>query len=275
VIDAVRDARATEQRAAIEQLQLAVRWALLHPCTSEHAEHPPPALTVFECGCAMAGPGTPLVDEFAPASLAAALGISRETGARLISQALELLYRLPRLWALALAGRVPVWRARMIAQETTDLGPDGVAFADRLISSVPAKTNLVNATRLVAEARLYFDPDRAIAQKEAELAKRGVWLRHRGNPATTEIVMTLETPRRRALRPEREPPRRRPRDHHRSSDPGGRPGRGPPRPTPSLAASPPGTGDRPIAPGQAGRMPSARARASAGARGRRGRSVAW
>jgi hypothetical protein len=194
VIDAVRNARVVEQSAAIQQLQLAVQWALLHPCTGEHAEQPSPrALTLFECGCALAGPGTPLVDEFAPASLAAALAIPRETATQLIGEGLELLYRLPRLWALVLQGQVPVWRARMIARETTDLGPEAVAFADRLISAVPSKTNLVNATRLVNEARLYFDPDRAVAEEEAELAKRGVWLRHRGNPATTEVLMTLQT----------------------------------------------------------------------------------
>ena len=58
----------------------------------------------------------------------------------------------------------------------------------------PSKIGLVDAARLVQEARLYFDPDRAIADEEHELARRGVWLRHRGNPATTDLVMTLDTP---------------------------------------------------------------------------------
>ena len=81
-----------------------------------------------------------------------------------------------------MAGVVPVWRARQIARETHDLGPDAVAYADRLISAVPDKIRLVDATRLVNEARLYYDPDRAIADEEHELAKRGVWSRHRTQP---------------------------------------------------------------------------------------------
>ena len=52
----------------------------------------------------------------------------------------------------------------------------------------------MQAARLVQEARLYFDPDRAIADEEEALAKRGVWLRHTGAPATTDVTMTLDTP---------------------------------------------------------------------------------
>ena len=87
-----------------------------------------------------------------------------------------------------------MWRARAISRETHDRRPDAVAFADRLICATPSKIGLVDAARLVQEARFYFDPDRAIADEEHELTRRGVWLRHRGNPATTDLVMTLDTP---------------------------------------------------------------------------------
>ncbi|MEO5652545.1 MAG: hypothetical protein ABIN79_13320, partial [Marmoricola sp.] len=87
------------------------------------------------------------------------------------------------------------WRARLIARETRDLGLEAARFADRLISAVPDKIGAVNAARLVQEARLYFDPDRAIADEDAALAKRGVWSRPGvAGPATTEMWMTLETP---------------------------------------------------------------------------------
>ena len=49
-------------------------------------------------------------------------------------RALELARRLPRLWERVVAGAVPVWRARLIARETTDLSPAGGAVrgpADR------------------------------------------------------------------------------------------------------------------------------------------------
>ena len=93
-----------------------------------------------------------------------------------------------------LAGEVPVWRARLIARETTDLSVEAALFADRLIAATPRRIGQVQAARLVQEARLYFDPDRALADEEEALAKRGVWLRHGSAPATTDITMTLDTP---------------------------------------------------------------------------------
>ena len=142
----------------------------------------------------LAGPGAPWVAEFAPVDLAAALGITHDAGRQLIADALELAHRLPRLWERVLAGEVPVWRARLIARETTDLSVQAALFADRLIAATPRRIGQVKAARLVQEARLYFDPDRALADEEEALAKRGVWLRHGNAPATTDITMTLDTP---------------------------------------------------------------------------------
>ena len=195
VIDGVRAAREDEHTAAVRQLQLAVEWALLHPC----AEDSYPAgwgwTTLHEDGVIpLAGPGTPLVDHFAPASLGAALGISLDSARRLIADALELTYRLPRLWALVVAGLVPVWLARTICRETHDLSVEAVAFADRLISATPDKVRQVNAARLVDEARLWFDPDRAAEEERHQLTKRGVWHHPGRTPATTDVFMTLDTP---------------------------------------------------------------------------------
>ena len=89
---------------------------------------------------------------------------------------------------------MPVWRARLVARHTTDLSVEAALFADRLIAATPTRISQVHAERLVQEARLYFDPDRAVADEEEALARRGVWLRHDGAPATTDITMTLDTP---------------------------------------------------------------------------------
>ena len=178
MIDRVHAARHTEQAAAYEQLDLALAWALLHPCPAEEypAHWGEPNLHE-ETVTPLAGEGAPWVAEFAPADLGAALGISLDAAKTLIGDALELGYRLPRIWDLARAGMVPVWRARMVARHTRDLSAQAAAFADRLIAATPDKIGQVDAERLVHEARLYFDPDRAVADEEEALAKRGVWLR--------------------------------------------------------------------------------------------------
>ena len=184
-----------EQQAAVEQIELALEWARLHPCpANETPAHWGEADLHDEGLVPLAGPGAPWVAEFAPVDLAAALGITHDAGRQLVADALELAHRLPRLWKRVLAGEVPVWRARLIARETTDLSVQAALFADRLIAATPRRIGQVQAARLVQEARLYFDPDRALADEEEALAKRGVWLRHGSAPATTDITMTLDTP---------------------------------------------------------------------------------
>ena len=158
---------------------MALEWARLHPCPAEETPaHWGEADLHGEGLVPLAGPGAPWVAEFAPADLAAALGISQDAGRQLVADALELACRLPRLWERVVAGAVPVWRARLIARETTDLSIEAALFADRLIAATPTRIGQVQAARLVQEARLYFDPDRGLAEEEQALTRRGVWLRH-------------------------------------------------------------------------------------------------
>ena len=195
VIDAVRAARKAEQAAAFEQLALALEWALLHPCPEGELPAHWDAKTLHtEDVLPLAGVGAPWVAEFAPVDLAAALGIGHQAARQLIGDALELAYRLPRLWDLARNGRAPVWRARQIAQQTADLSIEAALFADRLIAATPEKIGQVDAERLVREARLFFDPDRAADDEQQALAKRGVWVRDGSAPATTDVFITLDTP---------------------------------------------------------------------------------
>src|SRR3954471_2818672 len=101
VIDRVHAARTLAHQCEVEQVSLAVRWALLHPSRDEHPAGWEDDHGIFATDASrapLAGAGAPLVDEFAPASFAAALGISLEAAKQRIADALELVYRLPRLW---------------------------------------------------------------------------------------------------------------------------------------------------------------------------------
>jgi hypothetical protein len=198
VIDALFRARAVEKAAALEQVELAIVWAQLHPC----AEGATPAymndldlpLDLHgESTIWLSGEGAPSVAEFAPVELAAALGLTAEAGHQLLADAVELHYRLPRLMEHVRSGLVPVWLARRIAALTTDLSWDAVVFADKLVSATPERMNEVRADKIVHEARLYFDPDRAQAEDDDAMAKRGVWLRRGANPAMTDVTMTLDS----------------------------------------------------------------------------------
>src|SRR4051794_33937317 len=99
VLAAARRARATANAAEAEVLLQAVEWAHLHQVTD-----PDEASTVLvehghDTGIPIAGPGAPLVSEFAVAEFASALGLSAGAGRNLVGHALELAHRLPKLWA--------------------------------------------------------------------------------------------------------------------------------------------------------------------------------
>ena len=209
VIDRVRAARKAQQQAAVEELQLALEWARLHPCPSnETPAHWGEADLHDEGLVPLAGPGAPWVAEFAPVDLAAALGITQDAARQLIADALELAYRLPRLWQQVLAGAVPVWRARLIARETTDLSAKAALFADRLIAATPRRIGQVKAAQLVQEARLCFDPDRAIADEEEALDQARCLAAPRRRPGHHRRHDDPGHPRCAALRPDPHPHRR-------------------------------------------------------------------
>ncbi|KRE96330.1 hypothetical protein ASG76_04715 [Nocardioides sp. Soil774] len=156
----LRERKAVEDRAAADQLDLAARWADLHPPESIHSAA---AFTVpgSEHEEPIAGDGCPLVAEFCIAELGGVLGISTTSAKKLIGHALELRHRLPRLWAQVQSGRVPAWRARSVAEATIHAAPaltrEAAAFVDAQVAAVAGKIGPAQLDRLVAESIKRFD----------------------------------------------------------------------------------------------------------------------
>ncbi|HEU4338368.1 MAG TPA: DUF222 domain-containing protein, partial [Nocardioides sp.] len=170
-----KDQKAAEDRAAAQLLVTAARWADLHPPESIHdaaaftvpgSEHEEP----------IAGEGAPLVAEFCLAELGGVLGTSTTAAKRLVGQALELRHRLPRLWAQVQAGRVPAWRARLVAERTIHSTPaltrEAAGYVDAQVAAVAGKVGPAQLDRLVAEAIKRFDlaePDPASDPEDGHL----------------------------------------------------------------------------------------------------------
>ena len=142
----------------------------------------------------IAGVGAPLVAEFAVTELAAALSTSYEAALCVVGDVLDLAHRLPRLWGLVRGLRVPAPLAREAARVSRDLDVDAAAHADRLLCWQPHRLNPHRIGVLVHEARLYADPDRAIADHDEALARRRVEVHHEeGAPGVSEVFMSLDT----------------------------------------------------------------------------------
>ncbi|WP_224274159.1 HNH endonuclease signature motif containing protein [Nocardioides lacusdianchii] len=160
LLASIKASRSIENTEAARQLDLAARWADLHPPESIHS-----AASFTVPGCEqeepIAGLGTPLVAEFCVAELGTVLGITSVSAKKLIGHALELRHRLPRLWAHVHAGRVPAWRARAVAEVTIHSTPsltvEAAAFVDAQVAAVAGKIGPAQLDRLVAETIKRFD----------------------------------------------------------------------------------------------------------------------
>src|SRR3954452_13380541 len=206
VLDALVAARQTADRAEADLLGLAVHYVDLHPVTP----HAPAAtwsdrsLEVFPTRtptgaverARLAGDGTTGIAEYAVEELAAALNVGYHTGLSLVSDAVELCYRLPKLWALVQDGALQAWKARTVATETTHLSTAAAGFVDTHLANTARRNKLPGPggiRALVHQALLRCDPDRAAAVEQAARDRRGVWFDHRESVATTQLTATLDT----------------------------------------------------------------------------------
>src|SRR4051794_33482599 len=158
VLAALAEEHTTARQAEVNQLVLAVEWAVMHPVESiDHAATMPGT----EGELAIAGPGAPLVAEFCVAELALVLQMSTDAGRAYLGDAVELRYRLPKLWAVVTSGRVPVWKARRIAQATQSLCREAAAYVDTHLAPVARSCSFAQLDRTVEDALVRFDPDQA------------------------------------------------------------------------------------------------------------------
>ncbi len=204
VLDAAVERRRAADRAEADLLALAVHWVDLHPATPEHPAATFPTQRTGGLASALgpsffdraplAGPGTLAVAEYAVEELAAALSLSHGAGLALVSEAVELRQRLPRLWSLVQDGRLQAWTARQVARATTQLSAAAVAFVDRHLAVTGRHNRIPVLGPVVHEARLQCDPDQALAVEQNALEHRGVWLDHRESTATTLVTARMDTP---------------------------------------------------------------------------------
>jgi len=176
VLDGLRAHRAAAEAHEVAIMQTAVEWAALHPAGSRDDAATVPGT---EGEVALAGPGAPLVAEFACAELASALGVPSEWGARLMGDALELCHRLPGVWARARTGELPVWRARRIAQATRGLSLLAAAWVDAQVAPFAHKVGPAQTDRLVDAAVARFDPEAAEVRRRAASDRRCLVVDHR------------------------------------------------------------------------------------------------
>ncbi|MBV6725699.1 HNH endonuclease signature motif containing protein [Nocardioides daeguensis] len=143
----------------IEEWEDIAAWAGDHIVTG-----PEGAATITEgyldTGIPIAGPGAPLISEFAVMELVAVLGRTPDGGKAYVGRVIECAWRLPNVYAAVTAGRLAPWRAERIADLTHGLCAEAAAFVDRQLFHASG-VGWAQLERLITEAVLRFDPEQA------------------------------------------------------------------------------------------------------------------
>jgi hypothetical protein len=172
VLSGLRGHQADRDAAEIRILQTTIEWAILHEVEADQdaahhgyfGDRPIP----------LAGVGAPMVAEFAAMEYAAARGMSTDAGNTYLGRALELRYRLPRLWERVINGRLSVWRAGRIADRTMTRPMAGAAQVDRDLATVAHSCSWAQLDRTVEAAMVRFDPEAAEAKRREAAERRHV-----------------------------------------------------------------------------------------------------
>lgn len=190
VLEQARTARRTALRAEVDVLRAAVAWAELHPGADlagdpDHGEERPDEV---------AGEGAPSVAEFCVAELALSLGLSTESGRLLVGDAVELAHRLPTVWARVVAGEVPAFKARRIAQRTRPVNAAAAAYVDRHVASRAGTAGHRLLDRLVDAALLAHDHHRLaeVHRDAAEHRHLRLFLDHPRHDGTVDLSGRLD-----------------------------------------------------------------------------------
>ncbi len=169
VLANARRFRAEADAAEAGVLLTAVEWSALHEVSD-----PGEVATWRDTPVPLAGEGAPQVSEFAVIEFAAALGMSSDAGKRLVSEAMELAHRLPRLWARVQAGTLVGWKGRWIAAATVELSGEAAAFVDAQVARYAHRVGTSQLRRLVDTAISRFMPEYAEERRLAAADQRYV-----------------------------------------------------------------------------------------------------
>ncbi|RHW26979.1 hypothetical protein D0Z08_12430 [Nocardioides immobilis] len=164
----IRDNRAVLIDCQISEVRRIAEWAGEH-VVADTGDASTITERGLDTGLPVAGPGAPLIGDFAVMELSALLGRSLDSGRAYVGQVVELAYRLPKTWARVLEGRVPVWKALRFAESTRTLPADAAGFVDRQLAPIAHGVSWAQIDRLVEEALVRYDP--AAAEEKRQQAQ--------------------------------------------------------------------------------------------------------
>jgi hypothetical protein len=165
LLDAATARRRVRRLAEVDELLLAAHWAAVHG--EARGQRDP----MVEPG----GDGTPSLREYALAELAMAQDTHFLTTRAMVADVLDLLHRLPRVWAHVLTGACEPWVARKVAVASRTLSLEQVAIVDRAVARI-ITSHAPSTVLQVAQAKV-IEADPETHRMERERARHERYVR--------------------------------------------------------------------------------------------------
>jgi antitoxin (DNA-binding transcriptional repressor) of toxin-antitoxin stability system len=147
--------------AEVWDLKVLVQWAALHSGDPSHERD-----GLVQLG----GEGTPRVQEFCLGEIALARHTGDMATTNALAEALDLIHRLPRTWAVCESGDGEVSIARRVAKLSRHLPAERVAVVDRAVARIIAHES-GGRVLAVAEAKV-IEADPALHEERVEAERR-------------------------------------------------------------------------------------------------------
>jgi hypothetical protein len=162
----VRERRLVEVR----DLQVLAQWAAVHSTDPTQGSDGAHARRVGNRLVELGGEGTPGVQDFSLGEIAIARGTGVTATSNAIADVLDLMHRLPRVWAACCAGDAEV--ARRVAKLSRHLGMGRVGVIDAAVARV-ITAEAAGRVLAVAEAKIIeADPEGHRQRVEEEKRRR-------------------------------------------------------------------------------------------------------
>lgn len=146
----------------------------------------------------LGGDGCPPVPEFLVLELAALLHTTHQSTRGMVADALSAKWRHPRLWQAVMAGRLPAWQARKVAEAVRVAGLDRTQAlrVDRNLAQALGAVSFPRLAALVEGEIVSADPERAAEAEQR--ARTGRFARvardERGHAGVRSVVARIGTP---------------------------------------------------------------------------------
>ena len=161
LLAAASDSVRARRLAEVRELEVLAAWAAMH--SGEPTDR-------FDRLVQVGGEGTPRVRELCLGEIALARGAGVMATEHATADTLDLIHRLPEMWARCLSGEVDVFIARRVAKLSRFLPADRVGVVDRAVARVIGRES-AGRVLTVAEAKV-IEADPALHDERLDAERR-------------------------------------------------------------------------------------------------------